>query len=112
AGIDLNLAYVVPETGAPAWVDCLVVPADAPNAENAYKFLEFMLQPEVAAGCTNYTGYASANVPAQEFVDEAILNDPAVYPDEETKSRLWTPNAQTEEQDRAINRVWAEIKAG
>jgi len=112
AGIELNLAYFVPKTGAPAWVDCMAIPADAPNAENAYKFLEFLLQPEVIAACTNFTGYANANVPGKEFVDEAIRNDPAVYPDAETTSRLWAPKPFNEEQDRAITRAWTEIKSG
>ena len=40
AGVEINLAYFVPKTGAPAWVDCLCIPADAPNMDNAYKFLE------------------------------------------------------------------------
>ncbi len=112
AGIEMNLAYFVPKTGAPAWVDCLAIPADAPNLENAYKFLDFMLQPEVAAGCTNFTGYANANIPATEFVDPAILSDPAVYPDDETKTRLWAPKAFSEEQDRAMTRAWQTIKTG
>ncbi len=112
AGIEMNLAYFVPKTGAPIWVDCMAIPADAPNADNAHKFLDFMMQPEVIAACTNFTGYANANLPALAFVDEAIRNDPAVYPDEETKSRLWAPNAFTEEQDRAITKAWTEIKSG
>ena len=112
AGIDLNLAYFVPKSGAPAWVDVLAIPADAPNADNAYKFLEFLLQPEVIAACTNFIGYANANVPGKEFVDEAIRNDPAVYPDAETKKRLWPQKALNDEQDRAITRAWQAIKTG
>ena len=71
-----------------------------------------MLQPEVIAACTNFIGYANANVPGKKFVDEAIRNDPAVYPDEETKKRLWAPKPFSEEQDRAITRAWQTIKTG
>ena len=112
AGIEMNLAYYVPKTGAPIWVDCMAIPADAPNVENAHKFLDFLMQPEVIAACTNFTGYANANLPALEFVDEAVRTDPAVYPDEEVKSRLWAPKTMTEEQDRIITRTWTDIKAG
>ncbi len=112
AGIDLNLTYVVPKTGAPAWASMMAITSDAPNLDNAYKFVDFMMQPEVAAACTNFTGYASANVRAREFVDPAILADPAVYPDDTVKSRLWTPQAQNPEQERAMTRAWSEIKAG
>ena len=110
AGVKMNLAYFVPKTGAPIWVDVMAVPADAPNLENAYKFLDFLMQPEVIAACSNFTGYANANLPALAFVDEAIRNDPAVYPDATIKSRLWAPKPFNEEQDRAMTRAWSDIK--
>jgi putrescine transport system substrate-binding protein len=112
AGVEMNLAYFVPRTGAPAWVDCMAIPSDAPNRENAYKFLNFMMDPKVAAGCTNFTWYANANLPAREFVDPDILSDPAVYPDDETIKRLWAPKPFSEEQDRAMTRAWQAIKTG
>ncbi|HMQ57265.1 MAG TPA: polyamine ABC transporter substrate-binding protein [Rhizobiaceae bacterium] len=112
AGIEINLAYFVPKTGAPAWVDCLCIPADAPHKENAYKFLEFMLQPEVIAGCTNFTYYANGNAASKPFVLPEVLSDPAVYPDAETIARMWAPQPLSDEQDRAMQRIWAQIKTG
>ncbi len=112
AGIDINLAYYVPKTGSPAWVDCLCIPADAAHKENAYKFLEYMLQPEVIAKCTNFTNYANGNLASKKFVDPAVLADPAVYPDDETIKRLWAPKPFNDEQDRELTRAWSEIKTG
>jgi putrescine transport system substrate-binding protein len=112
AGIELNLEYYVPKTGAPAWFDLWALPKDAPNLDNAYVFLEYMLQPEVIAKCTNFTGYANANQAATPFVDPAIASDPAIYPDAETLSRMYTLTPRTDEQDRMITRAWAEVKAG
>lgn len=112
AGIDINLAYFVPKTGAPAWFDVMCIPSDAGNVDNAYTFLNYMLRPEVIADCTNFTYYANANAASKEFVLPEILNDPAVYPDAETISRMWAPKPFSEEQDRAINRAWQMIKAG
>ena len=112
AGIDLNLKYFVPKTGVPAWFDLWCVPADAQNLDNAYTFLDYMLRPEVIAKCTNFTGYANANKAATPLVDPAIAADPAIYPDAETLSRMYTPKPQTEEQERDLTRAWAEIKAG
>ena len=39
---------------------------------HAYKFLNFMLEPEVIAKCTNLTNYANANLAAKPFIDPAI----------------------------------------
>ena len=55
AGVDINLGYYVPNTGTPAWIDVLWHSLGCHNKENAYKFLEYMLQPEVIADCTNTT---------------------------------------------------------
>ncbi|MBA4349633.1 MAG: spermidine/putrescine ABC transporter substrate-binding protein PotF [Rhodobacter sp.] len=112
AGIEMNLAYFVPKTGAPAWFDLLCLPADAPNTDNAYAFVDYLLRPEVIAACTNFTGYANANKAATPLVDPAIASDPAIYPDEATLARMFTPTPQTEEQDREITRIWATIKSG
>ena len=88
AGIELNLAYYVPKTGAPAWVDCLCIPADAKNKDNAYAFLEYMLDPEVVAKCTNFTNYANGNAASKAFIDPAVLSDPTVYPSAEVITRM------------------------
>jgi putrescine transport system substrate-binding protein len=112
AGIELNLQYFVPKTGAPAWFDLWCVPADAGNVDNAYLFLDYLMQPEVIAKCTNFTGYANANKAAMPFLDPAVASDPAIYPDAETLSRMYTPKPQSEEQEREMTRAWAEIKAG
>ncbi|MBK8439956.1 MAG: polyamine ABC transporter substrate-binding protein [Rhodobacter sp.] len=112
AGIDINLAYYVPVTGAPAWFDLWAMPTDAPNLDNAYLFLDYLLRPEVIAACTNFTGYANANKAATPFVDPAVASDPAVYPDAETLKRMYTPQPQTEAQEEAMTRVWTEIKTG
>ena len=70
------------------------------------------MQPEVAAGCTNYTYYATGNLAAKEFILPEILEDPAVYPDADTIGRMWAPKPFSEEQDRAMTRAWQEIKSG
>jgi putrescine transport system substrate-binding protein len=112
AGVGVNLAYFVPRTGAPAWADAFCIPADAPHPENAHRFLEFMLQPEVIATATNYVNYANANAASKPFVDPAILADPAIYPDAETITRMWAPAPLDDAQDRALTRAWTEIRSG
>ncbi|MER5173804.1 extracellular solute-binding protein [Thioclava kandeliae] len=110
AGIKLDLRYMVPETGAPIWIDCWCLPKGAPNILNAHAFVNYMLQPEVIAACTNLTTYANANAKALPFVKKEIANNPALYPDEMTTSRLFAPTAWTTEQISQMNDVWQQIK--
>jgi putrescine transport system substrate-binding protein len=112
AGIDINLGYYVPRTGSPAWVDTMCIPADAASKENAYAFINYMLEPEVAAKCSNFTNYANGNAKSKPFLDPAVASNPAVYPDAETMGRLYTPQAMSEEQERALTRVWTDVKSG
>jgi len=112
AGIDVNLAYFVPKTGTPGWFDFWVMPSDAPNVDNGHKFIDYLLRPEVAAACSDYTGYANANKAATPLVSPEIAADPAVYPDAETLRRMYTPQPQTDAQEEAMTRVWTKIKTG
>lgn len=112
AGIDIDLAYFVPKTGAPAWFDVWAVPSDAQNLANAHLFLDYMLRPEVVAACTDFIGYANANTAATPLVSPEIAKDPAVYPDAATLARLFTTTPQTDAQERDINRAWQTIKTG
>jgi putrescine transport system substrate-binding protein len=112
AGIDINLGYFVPKSGAPAWFDLWCMPTDAKNVDNAYAFIDYLLRPEVIAACTNFTGYANANKAATAFVDPAMVADPAVYPNPETLARMYTPKPQTPEQEELLTRAWTEIKTG
>lgn len=112
AGIEINLGYFIPKTGAPAWFDMWTVPVDAQNVDNAHRFIDYLLRPEVVAACTNTTGYASANKAALPFVDPAIAADPAVYPDATAIARMYTALPQTMEQESDMTRAWTEIKTG
>jgi putrescine transport system substrate-binding protein len=112
AGVDVNLAYFVPETGSPAWFDLWAIPADAPNVDNAHAFINYMMDPKAIAGATNFTNYAHANIPAKEFTNKEVLDDPAVFPNAEIQSKLWTPKVLDKKLERARTRAWSKIKTG
>ncbi len=112
AGVDINLAYFVPETGAPAWFDFFCIPADSARKANAHKFLNYMLEPEVIAKCTNLTNYANANLAAKAFVNPDILSNPAAYPDAKVMSRLYTLKPLKEEHDRTLTETFNAMKSG
>lgn len=112
AGLDIELAYSVPQEGSNIWFDAMLIPKDAPNAANAHLFLNYMLRPEVIAECTNYTYYANGNQAARKLVLAEILEDPAIYPDEETQKRMFPSVVRDEEMQRVISREWTRLKTG
>lgn len=109
-GQEIN--YTIPKEGSNLWFDMLAIPADAKNVKNAHTFINYLLRPEVIAPITNYVAYANPNVPAQEFVDEEILNDSAIYPTPEVLSRLYVADVRPMKAQRAMTRVWTKVKSG
>ena len=85
---DERFEYLVPIEGATLWTDNLAILATAPHPCTAHTFLDFILRPEQHARLTNYIYYPSPNALAGPFIDPEILEDPAVYPDEDTLARL------------------------
>lgn len=83
-----NWAYVIPQEGATLWTDTMAIPADADHPCTAHTFINFLLDAENGAQLTNWTFYASPNEAAEEFIDPEILEDPAIYPDDETFALL------------------------
>ncbi len=109
---NVQIDYRIPKEGSLLWVDSLVIPKDAKNAENAHKFIDYLMDPQVAANGVNYVSYASPNIPALQFVDAEIKDNPAIYPTEEVKKNLF-PDVQADpELERLRTRTWTKIKTG
>jgi len=107
-----EIDYSIPKEGAQMWFDQMAIPADAPNPDGAHKFINFMLDAENSAAATNYVWYASGNKAAQEYIDQEILDYPAVYPDEATLSNLFTTTPYPPKVQRVVTRLWTKIKSG
>ena len=71
-----------------------------------------MLRPEVIAECTNYTYYANSNKASRPLILPEIMDDPAIYPDEETKKRMFPSVVRDEAVQRVITREWTRLKTG
>ncbi len=83
-----DLDYVLPPEGTNLWVDSMVIPASATNIDGAHQFINFLLDPEVAARNTEYIGYSTPNAGAMELLDEEIVGDERFYPPAEVTARL------------------------
>ena len=112
AGIDINLAYAMPEKGIPAWIDSMFIPSDAPHPDNAYLLINYLLRPEVIAPVSDFTGYANANRAATALVDPDITGDPAIYPDADVLRRLELSLVYSPKTERNRSRTWTRIKSG
>ena len=108
----VEIQYILPREGAVRWFDLVAIPADAPNMANAHAFVNYLMEPEVAAGITNYVAYASPNAAAAEFIDEDIAGDPSIYQPAEVLATLVDPVTHDPAVTRERVRAWTTIKTG
>jgi len=78
-----DIAYVYPKEGAIFWVDNMAVPAGSENTDNAYKFMNYIMKPEVAKTISEEFGYASPNKAAIALLDDEVRNNQIIYPSAE-----------------------------
>lgn len=107
-----DLEYVIPEEGTNVWIDGWVVPKNAPNKENAEKFIDFMCRGDIALMNFDYITYSTPNTAAQALIeDEDIKNSKIAFPDLSQYSNLETFTYLGEEGDALYNSLWKEVGA-
>ncbi len=99
-----DLKVVYPQEGLGFGIMNMFIPENAPSEDAAYKFIDYILEPENAAECFNYIGYYSTNKAADEMVNPNL-----VVPDDVTKGEI-VQNVSTEAEE-AYSKAWTEFKA-
>ncbi|MDD7912111.1 polyamine ABC transporter substrate-binding protein [Pseudovibrio exalbescens] len=112
AGNGVELEYILPVEGGQMWFDQFAIPADAPNADEAHEFLNFIMRPEIAGKLSNYVYYANGNADSVPFIDEEVTSNPGIYPPQEVKEKLYTVTAKPLKTQRVMTREWTAIKSG
>ncbi|MDK2125399.1 extracellular solute-binding protein [Parachitinimonas caeni] len=74
-----NIEYVVPAKGTVLWIDTMAIPKDAKNADNAFKFINYILKPEVVAEISNKVNYSNPNTKATALVNKKLTGDTKIY---------------------------------
>lgn len=108
----VEIEYHIPKEGALMWFDMMAIPSDAPNPEGALKFINFMMDANNMAAASNYVYYANGNKASQEFLNEDVIGDTAIYPDEATLSNLYTTTPWDPKVNRFVTRLWTKVKSG
>ena len=107
-----DLVYIIPEEGTNLWIDSWVMLKNAPNKENAEKFLDFLCRPEIELKNFEYITYSTPNTGAREMIeDEAIKNSPIAFPDLSQYNNIETFQYLGEEFDEKLNELWKQVKS-
>jgi spermidine/putrescine transport system substrate-binding protein len=105
-----GLAFAVPQEGSQVWVDCMVIPAQAPHADLAHAFINFILDPENNAQLSEYNLFATPVKETMTQLPQDVRDNGAIYPSEGVMSRLFF----VEDLGAALklwDEVWTAVKS-
>jgi spermidine/putrescine transport system substrate-binding protein len=107
-----KLQFIYPKNGFEIWVDNFALLRNAPHMDNAYKFLNFLMRPDVAKAVSLNINYSTANRAARDLMPPEIRNNLALYPGPEI---LRHGEFETDIGDQAYNlfeKYWEQLKIG
>ncbi|SHG96036.1 ABC transporter substrate-binding protein [Tepidibacter thalassicus] len=105
-----NLKYIIPKEGTNLWFDCFAVPTTTKQKENAKLFINYMMRPDVAAKCSNYVGYSTANKEGMKLLPKDLRENESAYP----KGNIFEKGEIFEDLGdftTEYDRIWTEIKS-
>ena len=105
-----NAEWRMPTEGCMLWSDNMVIPVGAPNVGAAFGWMEFVYQPEVAAGLTEYITYVSPVNGVKELVKPELAKDPLVFPSPKFQKNCSTQDSPPDVEK--VSQAWADVVAG
>ncbi len=105
-----DLAYVVPEEGTNRFVDCICIMKDAPNKENAEKYLNFLCRQDIAELNRDYTCYSTPQQQVKDALPEEIKNNKIAYPDDDVIAKTEVYTNLPPDILAYYNDLWNELK--
>ncbi|MEZ5722437.1 MAG: extracellular solute-binding protein [Paracoccaceae bacterium] len=86
-----DITFVAPASGALGWIDTFVLPAKGQADDAAYAWINFVMQPEVAAMITAAAGNFTASAGADAFAEDVEGAVSGQLPPEAVDNIKWYP---------------------
>jgi putrescine transport system substrate-binding protein len=105
---------LLPKNGGLLFFDTMAIPKDAPHPQNALKWINYILRPEVDAGLTNKVFYANPNSESKKFIKPEVANNPTVFLSAAEMAHMVGPAdaAMNNELRRMQNRTYTSFRTG
>ncbi len=87
AGNRKDIKFVNPKEGFNLWQDFLCISIDTKNNDNAYKFMNYFLRPDISGRSANTFNYCSPIQGSEKYIKKEILENPVIYPSQEIISK-------------------------
>ncbi len=112
AGRTYAIAYSIPKEGAIENFDVLAIPLNAPHPRNANLFINYLLDPHVAARNSNLVKYANGDLASRRYLEKSVRDYPGIYPPPAVMRTLVPERAKSMSFMRLLTQAWTNFKAG
>ncbi|MCB1358035.1 MAG: extracellular solute-binding protein, partial [Maritimibacter sp.] len=87
-----DITTVAPTSGALGWIDTFALPAKGQADDAAYAWINFVMQPEIAAKITDAVGNFTASAGSDAYVNDALkAKFQVTFPPEAVDNIKWYP---------------------
>ncbi len=104
-----NLVFVYPGPISEAWLDSYHLPVGGQHPKAAHSWVDFVLDPKVAAQEITYTGFLSPVSGVEAHLDPKVASDPLIFPPADVMKRA-ERTQRNETYDRRIQ-ILTKFKA-
>jgi len=101
--------YAYPKEGFIVWMDNVVLLNDAPNRDNAIKFMDFLLEPENIAAVTNFARYTAGVEGVNPLLDPELQTSPEQNPPAEAPAGTFVQVCD-EATQKVYDQIWTRLK--
>ena len=107
ANPDIQIVY--PEEGIGFGIMAMFIPSQAPNADAAYQFMNYILDAERGARCAEYVGYYCTNKAAEAYIADEY-KDFLILPEEFSADDMEMIANISAEANEKHAEIWTEFK--
>ena len=104
-----TIEYSYPKQGFIVWMDNIVLLKNAPNRDNALKFMDFMLEPENIGILTNFAQYAPGINGVSPYLTEALRVSPESTPPSDAPQGSFIEVCD-EKTQKLYDAIWENLK--
>ena len=107
---DPNVVFIYPKEGAIMAIDYMAIPIGAKNPALANAFINFMLEPSIAAQNISHINALIPVLPAYELLDPKLKQDPILFPPREAAKKMEIIE-DLKEETKLFFQAWDKVKA-
>ena len=107
----VTVKALIPKQGVGVWIDAVALTKDAKNVDAALEYINWTLDPQVAAKNANLVNYAPGTQLAKAYMSADIVSNDSIFPSEASMTNSFV---NTEKEPATVKlgvKLWQQLKS-